>query len=108
VPQGPAPPRTAAGPTRAGDRRPGWLRVGPQDLEILRLAGPAFGALVAEPLFLLTDSAIVGGRRQDGPDQGTTKGQLLWRQFMHSTSTWLLYPLRRCAPPGPVAGLTGW
>src|ERR1700761_3104175 len=30
------------------------------DREILRLAGPAFGALVAEPLFLLADSAIVG------------------------------------------------
>ncbi|AHH97675.1 MATE family efflux transporter [Kutzneria viridogrisea] len=30
------------------------------DREILRLALPAFGALVAEPLFLLTDSAIVG------------------------------------------------
>lgn len=28
--------------------------------EILRLAAPAFGALVAEPLFLLADSAIVG------------------------------------------------
>ena len=28
--------------------------------EILRLAVPAFGALVAEPLFLLADSAIVG------------------------------------------------
>jgi putative MATE family efflux protein len=32
----------------------------PHDREILRLALPAFGALVAEPLFLLTDSAIVG------------------------------------------------
>ncbi|MGH3272985.1 MAG: MATE family efflux transporter [Streptosporangiaceae bacterium] len=32
----------------------------PQDAEILRLAIPAFGALVAEPLFLLADSAIVG------------------------------------------------
>ncbi len=31
-----------------------------QDREILRLAVPAFGALVAEPLFLLVDSAIVG------------------------------------------------
>jgi putative MATE family efflux protein len=31
----------------------------PQDAEILRLALPAFGALVAEPLFLLADSAIV-------------------------------------------------
>jgi putative MATE family efflux protein len=32
----------------------------PQDGEILRLALPAFGALIAEPLFLLGDSAIVG------------------------------------------------
>ncbi len=32
----------------------------PHDREILRLAVPAFGALVAEPLFLLVDSAIVG------------------------------------------------
>ncbi|MQA86443.1 MAG: MATE family efflux transporter [Streptosporangiales bacterium] len=32
----------------------------PHDREILRLAIPAFGALVAEPLFLLADSAIVG------------------------------------------------
>ncbi|GAA3145333.1 MATE family efflux transporter [Nonomuraea roseoviolacea subsp. carminata] len=31
-----------------------------QDREILRLAIPAFGALVAEPLFLLADYAIVG------------------------------------------------
>ncbi|QDZ15590.1 MATE family efflux transporter [Humibacter ginsenosidimutans] len=30
------------------------------DREILRLAVPAFGALVAEPLFLLADSAMVG------------------------------------------------
>jgi putative MATE family efflux protein len=32
----------------------------PQDTEILRLAVPAFGALVTEPLFLLADAAIVG------------------------------------------------
>jgi putative MATE family efflux protein len=32
----------------------------PHDREILGLAVPAFGALVAEPLFLLADSAIVG------------------------------------------------
>jgi putative MATE family efflux protein len=39
---------------------PSLLRRGPHDAEILRLAVPAFGALVAEPLFLLGDSAIVG------------------------------------------------
>ena len=32
----------------------------PHDAEILRLAIPAFGALIAEPLFLFADSAIVG------------------------------------------------
>jgi putative MATE family efflux protein len=36
------------------------LRRQPHDREIFRLAAPAFGALVAEPLFLLADSAIVG------------------------------------------------
>ncbi len=41
--------------------RPGWRgRRGAQDREILRLAVPAFLALVAEPLFLLGDSAVVG------------------------------------------------
>lgn len=32
----------------------------PVDREILRLAVPALGALIAEPLFLLTDTAMVG------------------------------------------------
>ncbi|HUZ38280.1 MAG TPA: MATE family efflux transporter [Streptosporangiaceae bacterium] len=42
-------------------RRRRWLpERSPHDGEILRLAVPAFGALVAEPLFLLADSAIVG------------------------------------------------
>lgn len=48
----PAPPAArprAAQPPPAGHRR-----------DILRLAVPAFGALIAEPLFLLADSAIVG------------------------------------------------
>ena len=42
-------PPPAALPSAAGRRR-----------EILRLAVPAFGALIAEPLFLLADAAIVG------------------------------------------------
>jgi putative MATE family efflux protein len=42
-------PTPTTRPTAAGRRR-----------EILRLAVPAFGALIAEPLFLLADSAIVG------------------------------------------------
>lgn len=41
-------PETTTVPTRSNAR------------EILRLAVPAFGALIAEPLFLLADSAIVG------------------------------------------------
>ncbi|RAG81077.1 MATE family efflux transporter [Streptacidiphilus pinicola] len=36
------------------------LRQRPLDREILALALPAFGALIAEPLFLLADSAIIG------------------------------------------------
>jgi putative MATE family efflux protein len=39
----------------------GWpLRRSPYDRDILRLAVPALGALVAEPLYLLADTAIVG------------------------------------------------
>ena len=49
----PDPRRGRAGRLRAAARSP-------QDREILRLAVPAFGSLVAEPLFLLADSAIVG------------------------------------------------
>jgi putative MATE family efflux protein len=41
-------------------RRPAAFRRHPADTEILRLALPALGALVAEPLFLIADSAIVG------------------------------------------------
>ncbi|AYY15080.1 MATE family efflux transporter [Actinobacteria bacterium YIM 96077] len=40
--------------------RPAAFHRHPADREILRLALPALGALVAEPLFLLTDSAIIG------------------------------------------------
>ncbi len=43
-----------------------WLRRSPRDREIARLAVPAFGALAAEPLHLLVDTAIVG---QLGTDQ---------------------------------------
>ncbi|MCZ4499421.1 MAG: family efflux transporter [Marmoricola sp.] len=43
-----------------GHTLPNMLLGRAQDREILRLAVPAFLALVAEPLFLLTDSAIVG------------------------------------------------
>ena len=42
------------------DSPPPCRRLQGTDREILRLAVPAFGALIAEPLFLLADSAIVG------------------------------------------------
>jgi putative MATE family efflux protein len=41
-------------------RRPALLRRHPDDREIWRLALPAFGALIAEPLYVLADTAIVG------------------------------------------------
>src|SRR5216117_3527593 len=42
------------------------LRRSPYDRDILRLALPALGALAAEPLYVLVDTAIVGhlGRHQ--------------------------------------------
>jgi putative MATE family efflux protein len=36
------------------------LRIGDDDREIFRLAVPALGALVAEPLYILADTAIIG------------------------------------------------
>jgi putative MATE family efflux protein len=42
----------------AGGRR--WFRRSVHDREILALALPAFGALVAEPLYILADTAVVG------------------------------------------------
>jgi MatE len=50
----------AAGAGRRPRSRLGGISASPHDKEILRFAVPAFGALVAEPLFLLADSAIVG------------------------------------------------
>ncbi len=47
-------PAPGRGPRRAPTAR------GRHDREILTLALPAFGALVAEPLFVMVDSAIVG------------------------------------------------
>ena len=53
-----------AAPTTGGQEAPGHdgRRTARRalDREILRLAVPALGALVAEPLFLLTDTAMVG------------------------------------------------
>ena len=58
----PAPRSRAPSPGPGQLRRRGFRPAGRNrhDAEILRLAVPAFGALVAEPLFLLADSVIVG------------------------------------------------
>src|SRR5437588_9236765 len=52
--------------TRPLSSRASVLRRSPHDREIFRLALPALGALAAEPLYVLADSAIVGhlGRPQ--------------------------------------------
>lgn len=52
-------PGSGGGPGSDRSRSSGRNESG-QHLEVLRLAIPAFLALVAEPLFLLTDAAIVG------------------------------------------------
>ena len=52
--------RAARGPGPSPDRRVAAVRRTPYDGEILRLALPALGALAAEPLYLLVDTAIVG------------------------------------------------
>src|SRR5258707_14390895 len=53
-------PAPSPAPGQLHRRRLRPARRSPHDAEILRLAVPAFGALVAEPLFLFADSAIVG------------------------------------------------
>ena len=66
-----SPPRMVADYLRAYEARlrraaPVRAALGPHDREILRLALPALGALAAEPLYILVDTAIVGhlGRSQ--------------------------------------------
>ena len=91
-PTSPRPWRSVAGPPSAAVaaartpcggctaktwREPPFRAAIPHDREILRLALPALGALVAEPLYILTDTAVVGrigterargpGRRQQHP-----------------------------------------
>ncbi|RKN36019.1 MATE family efflux transporter [Streptomyces hoynatensis] len=56
----PASPTDPAPPAGAATPPPGKTSARRHDREILALALPAFGALVAEPLFLLADSAMVG------------------------------------------------
>src|SRR6266700_2360984 len=58
VPSSADPASLAEAPGSAGRRA--WPGRSEIDRDILRLAVPAFGSLVTEPLFLLADSAIVG------------------------------------------------
>src|SRR5919198_1009706 len=60
------PRRIRASQPAPRSRRTGRMRRSPYDREILRLALPALGALAAEPLYVLVDTAIVGhlGRPQ--------------------------------------------
>lgn len=55
-------PVTERGPYRVEVRvqRTRWLSWGDIDREIARLAIPALGALIAEPLYVLADTAVVG------------------------------------------------
>jgi len=46
--------------TTVSTRAKPWFRWGDDDREILRLALPSLGALVAEPLYVLADTAVVG------------------------------------------------
>src|ERR671936_56203 len=54
------PRRIRASQPAPRSRRTGRMRRSQYDREILRLALPALGALAAEPLYVLVDTAIVG------------------------------------------------
>lgn len=59
--RGPGDPGSSEPAPTAGARGPRHpFRRDPYDREILRLAVPALGALLAEPLYLLADTAVVG------------------------------------------------
>lgn len=100
---GPAPETAAAPQAAAGSASPGGPSPDPTDRlgrRILALAVPAFGALIAEPLFLLADTAIIGrlGTAElAGVGLGTT--------VLH-TATGLLIFLAYATTPA-VARLTG-
>ena len=66
APEGPRVRNDDARPSRDHYRRRAVRLRSPHDREILRLALPALGALAAEPLYVLVDTAIVGhlGRPQ--------------------------------------------
>jgi putative MATE family efflux protein len=53
-PTGPTGPTAVVGVVRS------MVRPSPHDREIVRLAVPALGALIAEPLYILADTAVVG------------------------------------------------
>ena len=68
------------------------------DREILRLAVPAFGALVAEPLFLLADSAIVGHLGHPAAGRARRRRRAARDRRSRSASSWPTAP----PPPWPA------
>ncbi|OWY59835.1 hypothetical protein B7486_72435, partial [cyanobacterium TDX16] len=58
-PAGPTPEPPEEARLAPAGRGP-WRRLPAIDREILALAIPALGALIAEPLYLLADTAVVG------------------------------------------------
>src|SRR5690625_6855039 len=87
-------------PTRRGDEEEagGTVEVVPApdsarrtvDRDILRLAVPSLGALIAEPLFLMTDSAFIArvstvslaGRSEEHTAELQSRGHLLCRLLL--------------------------
>ena len=74
-------------------------RRSPHDREIVRLAVPAFGALVAEPLYLLADTAIVGHLGTNQLAGFAVAGTVLTAAF--GIFNFLAYSTTACGrPPG--------
>lgn len=85
------PPQTTTAPPARSNAR-----------EILRLAVPAFGALIAEPLFLLADSAIVGGHL--GVDQLAGVG--LASTILHTAVGLMVFLAYSTTPASPERSAT--
>ena len=83
------------------------FRPGPHDREIVRLAVPALGALAAEPLYLLADTAIVGHLGTNPLAGLAVAGTVLTAAFgvfnflAYSTTAVGRPPGRRGQPRGP-------
>ena len=96
--------RARRGPPTSGSVRRGRSGPDAQAREILALAVPALGALVVEPLFLLTDTAIVGALGA-GALAGLGLASAVLSTSSASSSSSPTGPPRRC--PGGSARGTG-